>query len=388
MPAFQPLKQHPSVASNCTSTMARPQPVQQLALLEIILRRHPNGASITDIARELAPPPENRTLERWLTMLIEQHRATQLASGDGPLYAAIAPAEPPPASAAAAPVATGPVPAAQPPSETASASTETNPETRFAELFDDAVVQIVVAAMPKGATTAVLQMQAARERIPLAQRLVYVAYAKQRLEALTRDEAEKIGILPENFDAWRRGWAETPTVPPPKPPAPVASPSTETVAPRMMARPTPDPEADDPVVQLADPETPRPAARTAAATRGGTDELAEVLKGLNLAHTIPMLASTVALGKELFTWKRVAIAIGWGLLVTYGIQRVLPASGSLSLLQVPLIGLPWYGFLLMARRGGKPAPREIVVALAGGGAVTTFLVGIVYPILLQLTHGK
>lgn len=352
--------------------MARPQPVQQLALLETALRRYPDGATLAELAREFSPPPDTRTLERWMRMLKEQNRVCETGADETRRFVLSSTA-----LAEAAGSATAPTAAA------ASGETAAAPTDRFAELFQDAVVQIVVVGMPPSQTTAMLQLQAAKERIPLEQRLSYVAYAKTRLEALKPEDMENFGITPETFAAWRRKWTAATT------PSPVATPPNTVETAAAKAAPVSSAEEpEDPVVQLVPRETaPQAAGATAAAaTASDADELAEILKGIGLARMVPMLKSTIELGKELFSWKRVGIAVAWGLLVMYAIQRVLPGSVN-YVLQLPLTGLPWYVFLRASRRGGKkPTSREIVTAIADGGAVTAFLAGLLLPILLQIVN--
>lgn len=347
--------------------MARPQPVQQLALLETALRRYPDGATLAQLAREFSPPPDTRTLERWMRMLSEQKRVFEIGADQTRRY--VAATEPPSDSADST--------AGMTPATTGGETAAPSPTDRFAELFKDAVVQIVVVGMVPTQTTAVLQLQAAKERIPLEQRLAYVGYAKSRLEALKAEDMEQFGIMLESFAAWRTKWTAAAA------PAPAPANTVETAAPKP-APISESEEPEEPVVQLAPRATARQAA---AATASDADELADVLKGIGLAHFVPMLKSTVQLGKELFTWKRFGIAVAWGLLVMYAMQRVLPGSVNLYVLQLPVTGMPWYVFLRASRRGGrKPNSREIVTAIAGGGAVTAFVVGLLYPIVLQIAN--
>lgn len=294
--------------------MARPLPVQQLELLEIVLRRFPKGASIPQLVREFTPPQENRTIQRWLGLLIDQHRAVQIEFGDDPRYGALSPPE---TAVSAMPAATSPA-----------GETPANLQAQFAEMFAEAVLPIVIAPMAPGPATSALQLQAARNRCSNEQRIAYVVYAKKRLGELTLGEAETLGMFPEQFEAWHTLWHSAPTAPasPPEPTTTQATSPAASGAKSVAGNPAAEPE--DPVVRLANPETPAKPAASAAPS--DADELADVLGGIGLGGVAPMLKETVQLGKELFTWSRFGIAVAWGVAVTYAISTSWRTSQTCS----------------------------------------------------------
>ena len=80
-----------------------------LDALNTLLRRYPSGAQLSELRQHFDPRPDDCTLNRWLTHMIDQGRVVRSGSGPttryalAPAVAIVAPLDPTPAGAAAPP---------------------------------------------------------------------------------------------------------------------------------------------------------------------------------------------------------------------------------------------------------------------------------------------
>jgi hypothetical protein len=370
-----------------------PTPTPQAIDVIAVLARFPDGVTAEQIENEIKPPPPPKAVRYWLKMLVEKNQvgcdgpqatgrfrllkpATAAATKTETAAPVIAPpvkAQPvPPSVPVAAPATSAPLtpPLAAGPAAAAPAAAIPVAPTPFEEQFESSVLRIVAGMSPKVTATVLLQQQAMQCFDTLNERKAFVRYGLARLDALTLEEAESYGIFPEQFEQWRPYYDQV----------------------------TADGEQDDQEEQGTG-DSGQAAGRAPTKARGTRVPRIPLTRGAVLREAVT-LAEPLALGdvwergmaalKSLITWRRVGIALGWGIFVCVVSQKLLMAMaarantpqgpnkamltlmGPLSYLMIPAAGLAWLVFRSndCRKTGAKLEALDYGATLIGGGMVS------------------
>jgi hypothetical protein len=376
----------------------------QFQAILTILEQSTEGATLADIAHALPAPPDQRTLQRWLGMMIEGERVIADDSVSPTRYRAVTTT---PATAAT----TNPTPAQAVPSTNLESQTITPADTSKAtpapptneptaeELFAASVPRIVTSVLPKESAIPFLQNQAMLQLSSPEARRSFVAFAKARLETLTRDEAAWYGIEPEPYDFWRSQYTGATVIADPTSPneAGAVSATDDEAQSRHPKRDTSTEfaaQASFAPKRSGQPARPRPTATpTSASYPSGSvaslqptaAEIAGIVEPLRLGE---LRERGMAVAKATVTRKRAAVALVWGVLVVWGAQQLVIGAAThataesahrfaalangLGYLVFPAAGLPWLFFRWRDRKKQKQKLDGIdaTSALFLGGVLT------------------
>lgn len=364
-----------------------PTPTPQMNDVLAVLAQFPNGATVDQIEQTLTPSVPAKTVRFWLKTLLERNQVVSDGALPTPHYrlakaASVVPtrpagakrnvaqpmaqvavprptnplqpaaetsrtsATPVAAAVAAAPTneassvgATASVPA--PTAESPMAVPRVVPEA-FLDLFDSCVFSIVIGRHAKNTATIYLQQQAMQCFDSMRERTWFVRYGLARLDALTLEEAENCGVLPEQFEPWKLDY----------------SPTKETDQPAAPER-SPTAAAAEPVAKETNTRSKVARAPHLPLTRG-----AMIKEAIDLAEPLELgnvWQQSLASLKLLITWRRVGIAVAWGMAVSIISRKVVLAAvaraaakgtatklvaitGPLSYLMIPAAGVAWLIF--------------------------------------------
>lgn len=213
----------------------QPSPQHIIAILSALEQRS-DGATVADLTGILTPPVSEDQLRAWLDALEAQHwvageganryKRFSLAAGAAADLATLraeqaklrppqrADSAPPPqasapsiAPASAEASAVPPIPDPAVPSGTA-AVTPAAPTgaATFESMYPLAVLDIVGGGMDRETALFGLRKQAFKNGHEVASAAAYVRYAIDRLDTLSRADAETFGVSPAQFEAWRSRW--------------------------------------------------------------------------------------------------------------------------------------------------------------------------------------
>ena len=195
-----------------------------LDALNTLLRRYPSGAQLGELRQHFDPRPDDCTLNRWLTHMIDQGRVVRSGSGPttryalAPAVAIVAPLDPTPAGAAAPPRLCQSLaqilrrslspPLLQPRCRAVfrpPLSDSLPPAVpTFAEPYAQCAPPLIPSATARVAATAALQQQAAFLRLSPGDAKAFVTFAVERLDTLTPVAAEAFELTRTQYDVWRQ----------------------------------------------------------------------------------------------------------------------------------------------------------------------------------------
>ncbi len=177
-----------------------------------VLREHPAGADLIDIAVAMDPNLAQRTLQRWLAKLVAagqikrrgRARRTRYFAGDGRFALPVKKRVP-------KPVESDPVPAPKPapelPPEPDDYASELPPE--FRPLFDRIAPRIIKSCLLDDVAISELAGSALREFGDEDTMNEFVEAAMAEFDALERDRTlAKYNLRPAHWDAWRPQWCD------------------------------------------------------------------------------------------------------------------------------------------------------------------------------------